>query len=74
MISEKNRAYTELENDDRIFKLKDIQDYLDEKSFLLDVSKIKKQTIENFKNEITKKSSAIMTRTKNYYINTFSYP
>ncbi|WP_241286196.1 hypothetical protein [Chryseobacterium arthrosphaerae] len=51
----KNRAYTELENDDRIFKLKDIQDYLGEESFLLDVNKIKKETIGNFKKEITKK-------------------
>ncbi|AYZ11831.1 hypothetical protein EGY05_07805 [Chryseobacterium arthrosphaerae] len=51
----KNRAYTELKNDDRIFKLKDIQDYLGEESFLLDVNKIKKETIGNFKNEITKK-------------------
>ncbi|MEG0926730.1 hypothetical protein [Chryseobacterium sp.] len=51
----KNRAYTELGDDDRIFKFKNIQSYLGEQNYLLDVHEIKNQTIENLKNEITKK-------------------
>jgi hypothetical protein len=61
--SKKFRAYTELEDDDRMFSFKEL--HYDDKNFLLEIDKIKHQTIEDLKNDIKVKVFVVYNKEEN---------